>query len=240
MATTPLATSWSFSKLQDFSRCKMAYKLKHIDKIPEPERPLPKGKLEHGNDRGSRIHDNIETYIRSDHDALCPEGEKYFGPHIDLLRAMYADGIVEMEMEWGFCTDWGPTEWKDAWLRMKLDFLVHLSKTEAWVGDWKSGRHFGNEVTHANQLNLYALATFLRFPELELVTVADYYVDHGTQTERVFTRQQSLRLHASFDKNGRKITSCLDWAPNPNKFSCQWCLYGPEHSGHCEVGVRKA
>lgn len=235
--TPPKATSWSFSKLSDFTRCKLAFKIKHIDRVPEPERPLPKGKDEHANDRGSRIHDNIETYIRGDHDALCSEGEKHFGPQIDLLRTMYKDGIVEMEQEWGYSSDWEPAEWKGAWLRMKLDFLVHLSKTEAWVGDWKSGRHLGNEVSHANQLNLYALATFLRFPRLEKVTVADYYVDHGVSTERVFTRDQSLRFKKGFNNNGVAITSCTDWPANPNRFSCQWCPWGD--TGHCTVSAKK-
>jgi hypothetical protein len=237
MATTPLATSWSFSKLQDFTRCKLAFKIKHLDKVPEPERPLPKGRSEHANDRGSRIHDNIETYIRGDHDALCPEGEKYFGPHIDLLRAMHDDGMVEMEQEWAFNDQWDVAPWNGGWVRMKLDFLVHLSPTDAWVGDWKSGRHFGNEVTHANQLNLYALSTFLRHPELEYVTVGDYYVDHGVSTERSFTRDQALRFRRGFDLQGSAITSCSDWPANPNRFSCQWCPWGD--TGHCTVSAKK-
>ena len=234
---TPTATSWSFSKLQDFSRCKLAFKIKHIDRVPEPEKPLPKGRDEHANDRGSRIHDNIETYIRAEHDALCPEAEKHFGIAIDLLRAMYEDGIVEMEQEWGFDKDWEIGPWDGGWLRMKLDFLVHLSETEAWVGDWKSGRHFGNEVAHANQLNLYALATFLRHPELEVVTVGDYYIDHGTLTERRFTRDQALRFKKGFDKQGKDITECVSFPPNPNRFSCQWCPWGD--TGHCTVSAKK-
>lgn len=232
--------SWSFSKLSDFTRCKLAYKIKHIDKVPEPERPLPKGKTEHGNDRGTRIHDNIETYIRGDHDALCSEADKYFGTHIDLLRILYADGLVEMEGEWAYDREWEVSEWNSGWVRMKLDVLVRLSKTQAIVGDWKSGRHFGNEVQHGNQLNLYALSTFLRFPELEEVWVADYYIDHGITTERHFTRDQALRFRAGFHKQGVTLTDCTSFPANPNKYSCQWCMYGPEHTGHCTVGVRKA
>jgi hypothetical protein len=229
--------SWSFSKAQDFQRCKLAYKIKHIDKVQEPERPLPKGKTEHSNDRGSRIHDNIETYIRGEHDALCEEADKHFGIHIDLLRVLYQDGMVEMEGEWAFSEDWEVAEWKAGYLRMKLDVLVKVSPTQAIVGDWKSGRHFGNEVVHANQLNLYAVATFLRHPELEEISVADYYIDHGKTTERVFTREQALRYRRTFDKQGKDITSCTSFPANPNKFSCQWCPWG--ETGHCQVSAKK-
>ena len=232
--------SWSFSRLGDFSKCRLMYKLKHLDKIPEPERPLPKGKSEHGNDRGTRVHSNIEEYVRGEHDALCDEANKHFGVHIDLLRRLYVDGLVEMEEAWGYCRDWEVAEWDTAWLRMKVDALVHVSSEDAFIIDFKTGRHFGNEVTHAQQLQLYAVSTFLRYPELIEVSVADWYIDHGVVTERIFTRDQALRFKRGFDMQGKTLTDCAAWPANPNKYSCQWCPYGPEHTGHCPEGVRKA
>ena len=52
-----MATSWSFSKLGDFEKCRKYFWLKHEQKAPEPERPLKPGQTEHANDRGSRVHD---------------------------------------------------------------------------------------------------------------------------------------------------------------------------------------
>lgn len=234
---TPQATSWSFSRLADFTRCKLAFKIKHIDRVPEPERPLPKGKTEHGNDRGTRVHDNIEGFIRGEHDDLCPEAEKHYGAFIDLLRAMYADKMVELEGEWAFDKEWNQADWKAGWLRLKLDVLIHLSATQAYVIDWKTGRHFGNEVTHGNQLNLYAMCTFLRYPQLEEIWVADYYIDHGRETERHFTRAQALKYMRTFDKQGNAITDCVSFPPNANRWSCQYCPW--MDTGHCTVGVKK-
>lgn len=235
-----MASSWSFSKRTDFEKCKKFFWLKHEQKIPEPERPLRPGQTEHANDRGSRIHDNCETYVRGEHDALCPEADKHFGIKIDLLRHLYAEGQVELEGNWGHNRDWDKTEWDGAWLRLKLDVLVHTSKDSAIVIDYKSGKKFGNEVKHAQQLQLYALCTFLRYPELDTVDAQLWYVDANETTSQVFTRAQALRFMRSFDKVGKDITSCATWPANPNKWSCQYCLYGPEHSGHCDVGVRKA
>ena len=165
---------------------------------------------------------------------------KKFEDHFLKMRNLYAAGDVELEGEWAMDEDWEITAWKGGWLRLKLDALVHVNEYEAVVIDYKTGKKYGNEVSHAQQLQLYALVTFLRFPELEEVTAELWYLDVDEITTQRFTRDQALRFKASFDKRGRKLTTATAFPPNPNKFTCQWCLYGPEHSGHCAVGVRKA
>lgn len=235
-----MAQSWSFSRLGDFEKCKKYFWLKHEQRVPEPERPLPKGKLEHGNERGSRVHDNLEGYVRGDHDALCAEAEKNFGPHVDLLRVLHAEGMVELEQDWGMSKDWEIAPWGSAYLRLKLDALVHLSPTEAYVLDYKTGAKFHNEVKHMQQLQLYALVTFLRYPKLETVEVALWYIDGHGITSMVLTRDQALRFKRNFDKRGSDLVNCTSWPASANRFSCMFCMYGPEHSGHCAEGVRKA
>lgn len=231
-------TSWSHSKLVDFEKCKFLAWLKHDQRIPEPERPLPAGKTEHANDRGSRVHDNAEQYVRGDIDDLCPEAEKSFGIQFDLLRVLYAEGLVSLEGEWGMNDQWEPAPWASAWLRLKLDALVFPHPTEAIVIDYKTGKKYGNEVKHNDQLLIYQLCTFLRYPKVERVTAQLWYLDQNEVTERVFTRDQGLRFRTALDRRGRAITTCTDFPPNPNKFSCQWCQYGPWNGGQCKDGKR--
>lgn len=230
--------SWSFSKLQDFEKCKFLCYLKHDQKIPEPERPLRPGQTEHANDRGSRIHDAAEHFVDGS-GSFIPELAK-FKDEFEWLRKLYKVGRVALEGEWGMDEDWEPTEWKGAWLRLKLDALAMQDQYRAVVIDYKSGKKFGNEVKHAQQLQLYALVTFLRFPELEEVTSELWYLDVNEITSKVFTRDEALMLKRAFNKRGLSLTTCDVWPANPNKYACQWCMYGPEHSGHCAVGVRKA
>ena len=234
-----MATSWSFSKLGDFEKCKKYFWLKHEQKIPEPERTLRPGQTEFANDRGSRIHDNLEGYVRGDHDELALEAEKHFGAEADFLRHLHALNAVELEGEWGMDQDWNIAPWKGAWLRLKLDVMVHVGTDEAIVIDYKSGKKWGNEVKHAQQLQLYALVCFLRYPHLEEIDAELWYLDVNEVTRQTFTRAQSLRFKDSFNRRGKALVSCSAWPANPNKYSCQWCLYGPEHSGHCAEGVRK-
>jgi hypothetical protein len=230
--------SWSYSKLQDFEKCKFLCYLKHDQKIPEPERPLPPGKTEHANDRGTRVHESCELYISGQDDNLAHEAEKHFGPEIDLLRTMYEDGLVSLEGEWGMNALWEPTDWKTAWLRLKLDAMVMHDDHTATVIDFKTGKKFGNEIKHGEQLALYQLVTFLRYPKLETVYAELWYLDIGETTSQRYTRDQGLKFKSNFDRRGLKLTNCTDWPPNPNKFSCRWCQYGPWNSGHCQVGVK--
>lgn len=231
-------TSWSHSKLADFEKCKFLAWLKHDQRIPEPERPLPPGKTEHANDRGTRVHEACELYVKGDIHELAPEAALHFGPQIDLLRVLHAEGLVHLEGEWGHDQDWMPTDWRTAWLRLKLDALVLWHRTYATVIDYKTGKKFGNEVKHAEQMQLYALATFMRYPELEFVEVELWYLDQNEVTKMRFSRDQALRFKASYTKRGTALTTCTDWKPNPSKFTCKWCQYGPWNGGQCQVGVR--
>lgn len=227
--------SWSHSKVVDFEKCRFYAFLKHDQRIPEPERPLPPGKTEHANDRGTRVHQSCEDYVAGRVAELDPEAEKHFGPQLDLLRVLHAEGRVSLEGEWAMDSDWNPTEWKTGWLRLKLDAMVHLG-SEAIVIDYKTGRKFGNEIKHGEQLQLYALVTLLRYPELEWVTAQLWYLDQDEVTQLRFRRDQALRFRERWHKRGLNITTCEKFPPNPNIFSCRYCMYGPWGSGHCQVG----
>lgn len=271
--------SWSHSKLGDFDKCKFYAYLKHDQRIPEPQRPLPPGKTEHANDRGTRYHQNCEDYVGGKDVALFPDIDQAFGPQLDLLRVLHKDGLVSLEGEWAVDDGWNVVawggewrespmipigvkvlkatklpprgrpgdllqvgkklyEWAPDWHRCKLDAAVFWSDTEASVIDYKTGRIFGNEVKHGEQMQLYQLNTFLRYPKLEVVHTELWYLDHAETRKQTFTRPQGLRFKSNFDRRGRALTSCTTFPPNPNKFACRFCEYGPWNGGQCQVGVR--
>ncbi len=235
----PIIPTWSFSRLSVFETCKLRAKLAYIDKIPEPERPLPPGKSEHANDRGTRIHDGAEKFVRGT-DPFLPEMEK-FRPEFEALRRLYERGQVSLEGEWGMNRDWEPCEWsgKNTWQRLKIDALIFLSDYEAVVVDYKTGKKFGNEVKHNEQCQLYQLNTFLRYPKLEVVHTELWYLDQDDLTAQSYTRQQGLRFRSNWDRRANNMTSATEFPPNPSVFSCRWCPYGPgdNKTGDCKRGV---
>lgn len=232
--TDSIIPSWSFSKAQTFDQCKFRAYLMYGQKIPEPPRPLPPGKTEHANDRGTRIHNDAELFVRGK-GPLTPELRK-FTAEFEKLKRLHAAGMVSLEGEWGMDRNWEATEWRTAWLRLKLDALVFLSPYEAIAVDYKTGKKFGNEVKHADQLQMYQLATFLRYPELEVVHTELWYLDVDELTPITYQRPQGLRFRQRWDKKGNDITTAVDFPANPNVFSCRYCGYGPWGTGHCEKG----
>src|SRR5690606_37129742 len=227
--------SWSYSRLSVFEQCALRAKLAYIDRIPEPERPLPPGKTEHANDRGTRIDLAAELFVRGEAE-LIPELHA-FRVELERLRELYKEGRVSLEGEWGVDQNWLPTSWRDAWGRIKLDAFVRLQPNHGVVIDYKTGKKFGNEIKHAEQGQLYQLGAFLRYPELERNDVEFWYTDQNDITSVRYTRDQGLRFYESFDRRVRAMTEANHFPARPNMFSCKWCPYGPRGTGHCEKGV---
>lgn len=228
--------SWSYSRLLDFESCPLKAKLKIIDRIPEPERPLPAGKTEHANDRGTRVHNEVEAYLKGEGE--FPQEARHFKDEIESLKKHYAAGRVSLEGEWAFNRNWEPVDWLNGWVRLKLDANVHLNGTHAAIIDYKTGRKFGNEVKHGEQLQMYALSVFLKYPQIEHVTCELWYFDVNDLTALDVVRPIGLRFLKPFDRRGRAMTDATEFSPNPNTYSCQYCPYHPaKGTGDCQYGV---
>lgn len=230
--------TWSFSRLADYELCPLKAKFKYLDKIPEPERPLPPGKTEHANDRGSRIHDAAEKFIKGDIE-LIPELVK-FRRELEHVKAMYAKGKVTTEGEWAMTKNWQATGWSDpdAWLRLKCDITVRVAPDHLVVIDLKTGKKFGNEIKHMDQVQLYQLVCFLRYPELKRVDVELWYTDIDELTHADFGREKGVAMLGRYNKRAIMLTTDETFKATPNQFSCKWCPYGPKGTGHCTVGIQ--
>lgn len=129
--------------------------------------------------------------------------------------------------------------WVAVWHRSKIDALVLPIPEMAIVIDYKTGKRFGNEIKHAEQTQLYALNTVLRYPSVEEVFTELWYTDVDELVTARFSRAQILRFKSNWDRRGRAMTTATEFPPNPNVFSCQFCQYGPWNGGQCKDGVRR-
>lgn len=226
--------NWSFSSLQVYEKCPLQAKLKYVDRIPEPKSKF--------SERGTAIHDSAEAFVRGDVKELIPELSCY-AEELHTLRDLYAQGRVIVEQEWAHTKNWDQTDWRaeDAWLRLKLDFLVLMpDEITGMVVDLKSGKKHGNEIKHAQQGQLYTGCTFIRHPKLKRIITEFWYSDQDDITQVVYTPQQAAKFLADFDRRGRAMTEAKQFAAKPSIFSCKWCPYRPEDAGgtgDCKFGV---
>lgn len=223
-----LIKSASYSRLLDYEQCPYRAKLKHVDRIPEEKSEAA--------DRGTAIHQLAEDFVRGKIKTLPVELKK-FNDEFNALRARFLEQKVSLEGDWGFDKDWQPTDWKAAWMRIKLDARVQATKTQSIVIDYKTGKRFGNEVKHGEQVVLYGLAEVLREPDVEEVTVELWYLDIDDLVATKYSRDQLFDYLKPFEKRLTKMTTAEKFPPNPNVFACKWCAYGPNKGKQCEFGV---
>lgn len=220
--------SWSISRWQVFEQCKYRAKLQWLDKVPDLQ---PKTAA----DRGTQIHQEAEDHVTGK--GPFTQNLRYFKAEFAALRSHYDQGRVTCEEEWAYARDWSVTGWKQGWLRLKCDAVCFLTPKHAVVVDYKTGKRFGNEIKHAEQLQLYALCALLRYPEIEMVTTELWYFDQNELASFVMHRKQMKKYLSIFNSRGVALTTEEDFKPNPNIHSCKYCPYKPGKQGDCAYGV---
>lgn len=229
-AGTGLVKTWSASGLKDYETCPYRVKLAKVDKVEREKHPAAT--------RGTAIHDIAEKYVMGEDAELSEETTRFlpewetkifpkFKERFEALREKYADGKVELEGEWAFTKEWGVTGWSvpDTWARMKLDVLEHESETSAKIIDHKTGRKFGNEVTHAGQGMIYAIGTFMRYPKLEFLETNFWYLDHDKDMPQRYTREQAMVFLPRVTSRAVIMTSDKQMEPKPSIHNCKWCPF---------------
>lgn len=234
----------SFSRLKDYERCPYMLWLKAGEKR-KPELP-PDEKAEAARNRGIQVHQDAEDFVAGKTTELTKDLYK-FGDYFRDLAIEYETGNVHIEENWAFDKDWQPTGWWDenCRIRVKLDNFRVIARDEnnnpvaGIPTDYKTGKKFGNEVTHNQQGQLYSISCFLQFPTLELADVEFLYLDHGLKSKpKRYTREKAMKFLPSWDKRFQKIFEDREFRPKANRINCKWCDYGPQNGdGSCEWGV---
>lgn len=234
MSEIKYPTAWSPSRLQDYEKCALLYAKKYVHKLPEPPRELPRGKTEHANDRGSRIHDSAEKYVRGEADLIKELSS--FSHELTVTRDLYKTGVVQLEQDWAFTHGWEPCDPKDynvIWGRMKLDMCI-FQEESAVVVDHKTGRPY--PMKHAEQMMLYGIGTMMRHPEISVVHTELWYVDAEDDmaiSGLTFRRPDIPRLRAGFEARFEKMLTDRTFKPACHAYACGFCPYKEE----CEFSV---
>jgi hypothetical protein len=223
-------TTWSYSALKTYEECAYRTYISRVKKIQEPSGPAA--------ERGTAIHQEAEDYIIGTIGEL-PKSLEKFKDDFEELRQLFIDAKCEVEGEWGFTMDWAVTGWmtKDTWARIKLDACVNEDDNSLRVIDFKTGKRFGNEISHGQQALIYAIAAFLRYPDAEIIKTELWYLDKNEKAERTYTRTEAMAYFPSWHQRAIAMTTATSFPPNPNKTSCRWCSFKEGDFPECHHGV---
>jgi hypothetical protein len=222
--------AWSYSALKVYEECAYRTYIGRVKGVKEPSGPAA--------DRGTKIHQFAEDYVNGTTTKMATELHK-FKKDFEELRELYLAGQVELEGEWGFDLSWQPVGWmeKATWARIKLDAYVSEDATSARVIDFKTGKKWGNEISHSQQGLLYAIGALFRYPDLQYAQVEFWYLDKGERTTKTYTREQAMLFAPGFHRRGVKMTTETEFNPTPSTNSCRWCSFKKGDEPECRWGV---
>lgn len=220
----PKLDAWSYSRYSDYRRCPMYFAYKHLlkQKDPNPSTAMV---------RGRDIHKIAENTLLTTKGKIPPE-LRNFEEEFQQLRTMNPT----VEQQWGFQRDWTPTGWfgSDVYCRVVLDAVVTYDDNTAIVIDHKTGRKY---ETNEDQMRLFGLATFKKFPELTEVSTRLWYLDQPTDNEVEFTyyKREEAKIQKDWEKAIQPMFNDRKFPPRPND-KCKWCFLGVSKGGPCKFG----
>lgn len=244
---TPMAQA-SYSRLDYYKNCPLAFKFKYIDRLAPLDAPVQKDRFGNvkppGWQRGSIIHQSMDDYINSRIDNLIPElydlrfeldearrlkiedperilteQNKFFDLDYNLIDM---DTLSDDEKGTTSAGDPCPSNYH---VLVIIDLLIFNEDfTHATVVDLKSGKVY--PVKHAAQTQLYALFTAMEYPQIENVTTQLWYCDQsGKITAKDFTREDILMYFNFWHRSISQMHKDYKFIPKPSEQACFFCSY---------------
>lgn len=227
-AALPPVLAWSYSRYSDYKQCPAKFMYKHLHRLPDPGSAA----MQRGND----IHKLAEDFVRGKID--LPDELK----HVEREANHLKDNMATVEQSWGFRKDWawiGRPGWfgDDVWFRAKADAIVVYEDDTALLIDWKTGKKY---FTNEEQIELFALAGFQRYPNLTEVDTRLWYTDipdpqqtGENEIQRIYSRKDADAIQRDWDKKVIPMFKDRRFAPTPND-KCGWCPFSRVKGGPCK------
>jgi hypothetical protein len=227
LSNLPPLTAWSYSRYNTYTTCPMKFAYTVLLKMQDPK---PKGPALL---RGIDIHKEGELYlIAPKKPRKVPASYQHFAEEMEQLRTM----SPAVEQQWGFTQSWEPTGWfsGNTWVRNVLDVSVQYPDDTALVIDFKTGKKYGS---NEDQMKLFALVTFKKFPNLKEVSTRLWYLDiadaNENEVEHTYKVAEAPAIQRDWEKKVKPMFNDRKFPPRPGRY-CQWCFLSKAEGGPCK------
>jgi hypothetical protein len=200
----------------------MSYRLYYLDgHVVEGPRPAA--------DRGTRLHTACEKYLKDEIplEKLSIDFRNVRG-HLTIMKDLKA----KAEEVW-LCDDhWNYQTEEDLLTRFKAVIDIHyiIGKT-LFIIDLKTGRQYPE---HADQLQLYAVMGFSRYPEVAVVETSALYLE-GPGHPSQYPRAMLPHLQKFWANRGGILFDATEYPATPSADACRYCDYRAAKGGQCPV-----
>jgi len=208
--------AWSYSKVSSFKQCPKKYYHVYVAKDV-------KDKGNAATLYGNQVHKAAELYIATGKE-LEPEFSFMQGT-LDAFNKI--EGEKHCEIRFGVSKEdgeYGPTTFfsKDVWYRGIADLLI-INDNKAFIVDYKSSK--SSRYADTKQLDLLAGATFVHYPQVEVVKSALSFVVCNEFVSKEHTVDMYKSYLSVFDDELERIEAAKDndvWNPVPSGL-CGFC-----------------
>jgi hypothetical protein len=245
----------SYSRARDHKRCPFKCACKNIKQLKDKYGVEPQNDAMYW---GSAVHLMGQAFVEAK--APEPEGResrdgemwKQHGAAIRsaarTLPSVFAPFKAEMmnlrkqkaqcELQLAFTRDkWVRAGWFDKGIhRIKMDAMWYDKKTRTvHVPDYKTGKH--NPDEHMEQLDTYAIAAFLMYPEALHCVAYLWYLDQGIEEIAEYDASELPALKKWYENFCKPMFNDRKFRPTPNS-GCRWCFYNAANGGPCKQGAK--
>lgn len=229
---TQLVQAWSYSRLNKHRTCPLqSYWLNYAPKGQRIKTPPNPAMV-----RGKFGHSYCENSINKIMAGIEPPEHHDFGHIVPVLRDLVKvhGQQIHLEQQLAFRQDLTETTWygKDVWVRVIMDYLG-INGSHADMIDWKTGKPRPDD-----QLELFAGAVFVKYPQIQTVTAYYVFLDHKTTIEKSYNRD--IHFLSIWDKFREEVDATIQtafdegtWEATPNNL-CGWCSVPKTHCHHAK------
>lgn len=208
-----------FSKLEAYRGCPQKFYYQFVEKRPTRGSPAM--------DRGSKMHESIESYLNGWSGELMPEVADWKEAFDKIKTKMFqAEQAWGIDKQWEKLIDWfQPT----TWLRAKSD-AHYVEDDQLTIIDFKSGRY---RIPSPEQIELYAICGGCVYPTVQKVVAEYWYLDTGEVYSKEYTRAELEALKPKYEAYFAPLFTDEVFKPTPST-NCRWCDFSKTKGGPCQ------
>lgn len=218
--------TFSYSKISTFKQCPYKYKLIYIDKLAKTE-------VNEALIKGSKIHSLLENYETLDSNA------EYADIVLNFARSAIGNDILSKQSTREHCVKFDKDLNANDNLSKDETYLIgYIDRINAYTEttpqgetiskidliDFKTGKYKDPRFQDYEQLGIYGLYMFSKYPKLESLKLRYVYVEHSKENSKTMTKEEVPVKKQLLKNDLHEIENTQNFEKKPHRL-CDWCEF---------------